>query len=73
MKKTSCRGFTKRLGATAAVPAAVSAAAPAQQPAANRQRRSSFTPGSGLKKLSENLYLLRTRAMCTWSAMAAAR
>ena len=58
MKKTSRRGFMKTLGAAAAVPAAVSAAVPAQQPVTSRRRRTSFTPGSSLKKLSDNLYLL---------------
>ena len=58
MKRTSRRGFMKTLGAAAAVPAVVPPEASAAQPAQRLRRRTSFTPASDLKKLSENLYLL---------------
>ena len=58
MTRTSRRGFIKTVGAAAVTPSATPQQKPA--PAARRSgyRRTSFTPASQLRKLSEKLYLL---------------
>ncbi|HYK88907.1 MAG TPA: MBL fold metallo-hydrolase [Acidobacteriota bacterium] len=59
MRDTSRRGFLKSVGVAAvAGPTVTSATASAQEPRPNGRRRTSFSPASSLKKLSENLYLL---------------
>jgi glyoxylase-like metal-dependent hydrolase (beta-lactamase superfamily II) len=58
MKNTSRRGFMKTIGAAAAAPSVVHPQTPPAQPAKSRRRRTSFKPGSDIKKLSENLFLL---------------
>ena len=59
MKKTSRRGFMKTLGvAAAASPAVASGAGNVQQPGTKARRRTSFSPNTRLRKISENLYLL---------------
>ena len=65
MNKTSRRGFLKTVGIASAAPATVPGSVLADRNK-KTQRRTSFAPNRDLKKLSENLYLLRTPATSTW-------
>ncbi len=55
MKRTSRRGFIQAVGAAATAPAALSHAQSSQRKA---RRQTTFAPESGIRRLSENLYLL---------------
>ncbi len=59
MKDTSRRGFLKTVSVAAVAGSTVASATPVVQDAGSKvRRRALFSPGTGLKRLSENLYLL---------------
>ncbi len=58
MNGTSRRGFLRTVGAAAAAPSITPPASEASQGEKARPRRTSFSPGSQIRKISENLFLL---------------